>query len=555
MSTPIPEEVAAYLEQVERGEPRVCPEQTALAAHIRRVFDTEDLIVERERLARYLGLEKYFPFSLYPWEKFVVALWLCVYRAPGVPRWKTLFCLVGRGAGKDGLIAFVSFAAVSPYNPVPLYDVDICANDEEQAMRPLTDVVELLELGRQEARLKKHYYHTKEIVQGRKNRGKIKGRTNNPKHRDGMRSGMIVFNEVHAFENYDNITVFTGGLGKKPEPREGIFSSDGNVTDGPLDDYIAQSQGILFGEVPDEGFLPFITRLPAEEMVHDENNWYMANPSLQYRPALMQEIRDEYRRWMQNPEQLGEFLTKRMGIRRGYKDIAVADYERIKATNRPLPDLSGMSCTVGVDYAELSDWAAVNLHFRRGEERYDINHAWICAQGKTLPRVKAPWRAWAEAGLLTVVEDVSISPELLADYITEAGQRYNVRMLAMDNYRWTLVAESFRRAGWDAADKTRVKLVRPSDIMQVDPVIQECFARGRFSWGDNPVLRWAANNTKRVRASRREGSDTGNFYYAKIEAKSRKTDPFMALAAAMTVEGVLGTGLPPELPPIGGIIL
>lgn len=553
--TPIPPVVEDYLRLVEGGEPRVCREQIALAALIRRVFAEEDLIVETERLDKYLSLEKYFPFALYPWEKFLTALWLCTYSAPGVPRWKTVFCMVGRGAGKDGYIAFVSFAAVSPYNPVPLYDVDICANDEEQAMRPLGDVVEVLELGRQEARLKKHYYHTKEVVQGRRNRGRIKGRTNNPKHRDGMRSGMIVFNEVHAFENYDNITVFTGGLGKKPEPREGIFSSDGNVNDGPLDDYTAQSMQILFEGMPDGGMLPFITRLPSEELVHDEANWYMANPSLQYRPALLQEIRDEYERWKRNPEQLGEFLTKRMGIRRGYKDVAVADYERIRATNRPLPELAGRSCTVGIDYAELSDWAAVDLHFREGDERYDICHAWLCARSKTLPRVKAPWRAWAEMGILTVVEDVSISPALLADYIAAAGAVYNIRMLAMDHFRWTLVAEAFRAAGFDASDKSRVKLVRPSDIMQAAPVIDECFARDRFVWGDNPALRWAASNTKKVRASRSVGSDTGNYYYAKIDAKARKTDMFMALVAAMTVEPMLGSGRAPELPPLGAIAL
>jgi hypothetical protein len=50
------------------------------------------------------------------------------------------------------------------------------------------------------------------------------------------------------------------------------------------------------------------------------------------------------------------------------------------------------------------------------------------------------------------------------------------------------------------------------------------------------------NNTKRVRSSKKIGVDTGNFIYAKIEAKSRKTDPFMALVASMVIEPELGTG-------------
>ena len=244
-----------------------------------------------------------------------------------------------------------------------------------------------------------------------------------------------------------------------------------------------------------------------------------------------------------------------MGIRQGFREIAVTDYDKILATNTEIPDLSGWSCTVGIDYAELSDWAAVNLHFRRGAERYDINHAWLCLQSKTLSRVKAPWQEWAKQGLVTPVDDVSIHPDLLTEYIQRAAQRYNIRLLALDHYRWTLLSESLKKIGFDANDKSRVKLVRPSDIMQVEPVIQECFDRGNFHWGNNPCLRWAVNNTKRVRSSKSKGVDTGNFIYAKIEAKSRKTDPFMALVASMVAEPVLGDGMPVAAPPIGAIVL
>ncbi len=556
MSCDIPPQVSAYLELVEAGERRFCPEQIALAAYTRRVFAAEDIRVDTEQLGKYLGLARYFPFDrLFPWQEFLIALWDCTYRADGQPRWKTLLCMVGRGAGKDGFIAFDSACMLSPYNPVGHYNVDICANNEEQAMTPLKDLAEMLESPKHQAKLNKHYYHTKELVQGRRNKGVMKGRTNNPKGRDGMRSGKVVFNEVHQFENYDNIKVFVTGQGKVAHPRVGIFTSNGEVSDGPLDDYLARGRRVLFEGEADNGFLPFICCLENAEQVHDPENWDMANPSLAYLPTLRQETEDEYREWLALPEQNGDFLTKRMGLRCGRKEVSVTDYANVQATNRPLPDLRGWSCTVGIDYAELNDWAAVNLHFRRGEERFDVNHAWICAHSGTLGRVKAPWKAWASAGHVTVVDDVSIHPDLLASYIQQEGRDYNIKMLAMDNYRWTLMSESLKAIGFDAADKSRVKLVRPSDIMQVEPVIQECFNRNLFTWGDCPPLRWAVNNTKRVQSSRKIGVNTGNFIYAKIEAKSRKTDPFMALVASMVVESALGSGAPLAMPPIGAILL
>lgn len=556
MSCEIPSAVLRYLEAVEADSPRACPEQHALAKHIRRCFEVDDIYVDIEQLEKYLGLLKYYPYDrLFPWEDFLLALWMCTYWRDGRPRWKTLLCMVGRGAGKDGLIAFVAGCSVSPYNPVKNYNVDICANNEEQAMTPVTDLVSVLESPKHEAKLKKHYYHTKEIVQGRKNKGVVKGRTNNPKGRDGMRSGMVIFNEVHAFENYDNIKVFITGQGKVPHPRVGIFTSNGEVNDGPLDDYLARGRRILFENEPDKGFLPFICCLTGKDQVHDPANWHMANPSLAYLPVLMQETRDEYEDWLEHPEQNGDFLTKRMGLRAGYKEISVTDYEKIRATNIMIPSLKGWSCTLGLDYAELSDWASVNHHFKRGSQRYDINHAWVCAQSKTLHRVKAPWKEWAEAGYLTVVDDVSIHPELITEYIQQSARMYNIKMIAMDFYRWALMAESLHKIGFDAKDKSRVKLVRPSDIMMVDPVIQECFDRGYFAWGDNPCLRWAVNNTKRVRRSKKIGVDTGNYVYAKIEGKSRKTDPFMALVASMTCENVLNNSAAAGPPPVGAIVL
>lgn len=555
MSSKLVPEVLEYLELVESGVRPVCPEQVALAALVRRIFETEDVTTDEQLLANYLKLQKYFPFRLLPWEKFFVALHLCTFDGDGQPRFDSAVCFVGRGSGKDGLISFIGACMLSPYNPVGRYDVDICAANEEQAMRPVLDLNEVLDNPKFAAKLNKHYYHTKELAQGRKNKGCMKGRTNNPKGRDGMRSGMIVFNEVHSYENYDNITVFTTGKGKVAQPREGYYSSNGNVNDGPYDDKLDKCRRILFDGEPDKGTLPFICCIPEKSAVHDENNWHMANPSLYAFPHLLREIRKEYDDWMENPERNCDFLTKRMGLRSGYREIKVTDYEKIRATNKPLPDLTGWACTVGIDYAELSDWAAVNLHFRRGAERYDINHAWVCTQSKTLSRVKPPWREWGAAGHLTIVDDVSIHPNLLADYIKDASRKYRIKKLAMDHFRWTLVSESFQAIGWDANNRDKVKLIRPSDIMQVEPVIQECLDRGYLTWGNNPCLRWAVNNTKRVRSSKKQGSDTGNFYYAKIEAKSRKTDMFMAFVASMVIEPVLGTGQTLTLPPHGAVSL
>ncbi len=419
-------------------------------------------------------------------------------------------------------------------------------------MRPLRDVLEVLGNPAYTRKLKRHFYWTKEQVTGLKTKSVLKGRTNSPKGKDGLRSGVCIFNEIHQYENYANINVFTTGLGKKPHPRRSFFTTNGDVIDGPLDEMMQDSEAILYGDQPDHGLLPFICRLDAREEVHNPENWVKANPSLPYNPTLMEEIRKEYQTWKRSPAQLPAFMTKRMNLRQSDHEVAVTDWENIRATNQPLPDLTGWDCVAGIDYASLRDWAAVNFHFRKGDIRYDINHAWLCLQSPELGRIQAPWQQWAEQGLITPVDDVEISPDLLAESIARMGQRCHIRKIAMDSYRYTLMKRALESIGFDDSRKN-IRLVRPSDIMKVQPVINSCFNHQFFIWGENPVLRWAANNTKLIRAGKQAGTDTGNFYYGKIEAKSRKTDPFMALVASMVCEDELNGIMLQDLPDLGVI--
>ena len=551
--------IESYMKAVETGAVKSSKYVKALMKHLRKCFETEDIYVDQQQLTDYLGLARYFPFEqVFPWQEFIIALHDCTYwRKSGMPRWSDLFCMIGRGAGKDGTIALEAVSLSSEYNGIREYDIDICANNEDQALRPVQDIVGAFEQPKWIKKMQRFFRWTMEKVVNRKTRSTIKGHTNNPGGKDGLRSGMVVLNEIHQYQDYKNINVFTTGLGKKKHPRRSYYTTQGDVREGPLDDLLETSEGILFGGDPDNGLLPFICCLDSKEEVHDEANWEKANPSLPYLPDLLEEIRKEYRDWIKNPNKFTAFMTKRMNIPDGTSEIKVCSYERIKATNRPVPveDLQGKACTCGIDFSKITDFVSVNLHFRDGNIRYDLNHSWLCLNSKDLHRIKAPWKEWANRGLLDLVDDVEIHPEMIVEYIEMQKAYYSIKMMAIDDFRYALLAQYLKSIGFDAKAYKNLKLVRPSDIMKVTPVIDSCFANDYFVWGDNPTLRWAVNNTKMVRYGRKLGkeddADIGNFVYAKIEAKSRKTDPFMALVASMTVEDALPYAQATNTPDLG----
>lgn len=527
----LPAEILDYMLYIKESPLPVNEDRKRLVENVLEpVFATENLRFDYARIEKYMGYQQYFPFQLLPWEKFCFVLHNCVFKADsGQPRWPDLFILCGRGAGKNGFLSFEGFCQISPANDVAYYDVDICATSEDQARTSFDELFDIMEDPKHTKKLSKFFRWTKEEIQCKITKSKIKYRTNNAKGKDGLRSGSVFFDEVHAYENYENINVFTTGLGKKPHPRRTYVTTNGDVRDGVLDKLIERSEKILSGEIPDQGFLPFICRLDNMDEVSDELNWHKANPSLYAFSDLFDQIRREYVDYALDPVVNNAFMTKRMNIPQGRKDAEVTSWENILKTKRPLPDLTGKSCVCGIDYAKTTDFIAAHLLFRDGGTYYGIHHSWFCNRSNDKERIKLPLQEMASRGLLTIVDDVEVNPKLIAEWIEEQGHVYDVRKVAIDSYRYTLLSRELKDAGFDAAEK-QVKLVRPSDIMMVQPKINSLFATGSIVWDDDPMMRWYTNNAKL------EPAPNNNFKYGKIEPKSRKTDGFMAFVAAMTIE-------------------
>lgn len=530
--TKIPSEIQDYIDIVKSGKHKTCKEQKQLVEYVEKVFATEELKYDAIQIEKYLSYQKYFPFNLFPWEIFCFVLHCCVFKKDGTPRWSDLFVLMGRGGGKNGYLSFEDFCLITETNGVAYYDIDICANSEEQAKTSFDEIYNILENPKFRKKFEKHFKWNKTEIQNIKTRSKIKYRTNNPKGKDGLRSGKVDFDEPHAYENWENINVFTTGLGKKPHPRRTYVSTNGDVREGPLDQLIEKSEKILNGEIPDNGFLPFICKLNDPKSVHDPDHWEEANPSLPYLPILKEQMLREYADYKLDPIINNAFMTKRMNIPQGRKDTEVASWENIMATNGEMPDLTNCTCVCGIDFSKTTDFVSAFLLFKEGGRYYGILHSWFCTASNDKYRIKIPLDQMAERGLVTIVNDVEINPTLIADWVQEQRMKYNLDKIAIDSYRYSLLSRALRDVGYDANDKM-VKLVRPSDIMLVQPQIASMFIGHKLTIGDDPMFRWFTNNTKL------EPAPNNNFKYGKIEPKSRKTDGFMAFVAAMTLEDEL----------------
>ena len=511
------EHLLEYMDMVltESNHP-MCKEQKQLIKMIQRILESEsdNLYVDEDKVAKYLSYQKYFPFELLPWEKFILVLMLGLYKKDtDSPRFNTLFCMIGRGSGKNAFISYLVFCLTTETNGIPNYNIDIIANSELQAKTSFNDLYNVLNNPKFIDKFKKNFHWNREVITNKKTNSQLRFKTSNAKSADGLRPGAIIFDEVHQYQNWDNINVHKTGLGKVKDGREFYITTNGEVRDSVLDELLNKSLEILNGTMEDFGHLPFICRLDDKEEVHNECNWFKANPSLYQMPNLLAQMKKEYQDYKLNPVVNKSFIDKRMNLPQMYSFSAITDYENIKNTNQTIPfeELNGLYCTVGIDFATISDMVAVAICVKKNKKYYLITHAWM--------------------GLLTFTDGVENDPREIFQWIKDTTEKYGLIIdgIAIDLYRLSVMKKAMEDFGFDYDDKDETKLVRPSDIMLTVPIIDSLFNRNAIVVGDSPLWRWSANNTQLV------PKQNGNFVYDKIDAFRRKNDLFMATVHAIAI--------------------
>lgn len=518
-----------YLIAIEKGEIETSKEIKMMANFVRLKLNDPNVFIDYKKIEEAIRIiHKYFPYELIMWEKFVLAIAHCYYKDDDTVVFNEIFILMARGNGKNGLISPLTFYFSTHYHGIKGYDVEIIANSEDQAMTSFNDIYTVLE--ENELKLKKFFYKTKEQIINRKTKSRIKYYTSNAKTKDSLRSACLIFDEVHAYETYDQIKVFTSGLGKKKHSRTFYITTNGNVRGGVLDDYLELSDKILKGEIKNSRMLPMLFKLDHEDEVHDRSKWEKANPSIRHFPQLRLEIETQYEKMKHQPQLAMEFMTKRMNMPAQDSYTAVAEWEQIQATNQPfdLQKFKGMQCIGAIDYASVKDFCSVGLLFKKDGKRYLHEHTFICHKAlkvKSRP-IKFDVDMAVEKGLVTIIKDESIKASYIADWFLRMAKQFKIVDIATDSYRASILEEEFTKNGLPL---TQVRS-GPISHTKIAPLVEVMFANNEIVFGDNMTMRWYTNNTYVDMDAK------GNKTFKKIEPKTRKTDGFFMLLHALLID-------------------
>lgn len=558
-------EIDEYIKFVEDNPDETDDEIKLLIKNIiKPTLSRDDVFFDEEIFYKAIKYCEKWYYKLFPYQKFTYALFFMYDKNnPDIVIFPDILILMARGNGKDGMIMPLANFLQTHYYGVKNYHIDIVATSEEQALNSFNVVYNMLEDNKKT--MKKYFYWNKTEVINKITHSILRYNTANAKTKDGKQTGMIIFNELHAYEDYKQLNVYTSGLGKIKHSRTVTITTNGTVRDGPLDEKLALSKEVLNGENNFLGLLPIIFKMknlktvdmPMKKFLKTGNKqdiditvWCQANPSLRYMPVLMNEIIKDYIKMQKQKSYRIEFYAKRMNLPQQDEEDAVTDWDHILMASyidtdnripRPTPNLNGKCAIIGIDYASLNDFASAGFLFKIDGEYIWRQKTWICSKNKFFNDIKFPFENIGQDGFqdFEVVNTETIEAEQIILWLISEMSKYNIKKWIMDMYRFQLFKSEFEKYGISLETKDNpyglVRMLRyPASIYAIiAPRIEIAFADGKINIGDSAIMRWAINNT--YVKTRKDGNKT----YEKIEPKLRKNDPFMAFVVAMSGQELL----------------
>lgn len=517
--------VDEYIRLWKTGEVLLNKERIMLIAYLEKhVLSREDLYFDEEQIENFIKFTEKWYFPLQGFQKFIVPFVFLFEKEGNFLFYEQFFITLGRGGGKNGLITALSNYFISYLHGIPNYDISVVANSEEQAKTSFEEAYNMIERNE----LEDMFYLTKLVITDTETKSRFRFRTSNAGTKDGGREGCVIYDEVHRYENSETVDVFSSGLGKVEHPREFFIGTDGYVREGFLDKLKDRSMAILKGESPDDRLFPFICKLDDPKEVDNPEMWEKANPMFskpmsKYAKGLFRKVKNQYNEMTFSPTKRAEFMTKRMNLPEEDLEKIIATRKEIEATNRPFPELENRQCIGGLDYANIKDFAAVGLLFREGENYIWKSHSFVRKGFLDSVKLKVPIYEWEQQGLLTIVDEPTISEFYIAQWFDDMRQIYGLEKVIADNYRIDLIRRALEEYGID------YEVIRSPRAIHglLAPRIETMFANHNIIYDDNPLMRWYTNNVAvKIKPD-------GNKEYIKKDEIRRKTDGFHAMLHAL----------------------
>ena len=435
------------------------------------------------------------PLKLELFQKaFIQLLFGWLEKDTGYRRFRETLFLCGRKNGKSTLLSGIAlYMLVADYEgAAEIYSV---ATKKDQAKKVLTEAVNMIKQSPElRAVLKKRrndvYFPATSSI--------FEALASDSNTLDGLNSHAVIIDELHAIRDRNLYEVMKQSTSSRRQPLVVMITTAGTVRECIFDNMYELACDLADGKKKDDTFLPILYEIDSRDEWTNPQMWSKANPGLgkikQYKTlaAFVERAKN-------NPADLPGVLCKDFNYRENDNSVWLS-YDQIK--NDAVFDMSEVYNTYaigGCDLSATTDLTAATLLIRKPNDEtvYVLQHYFLPqARIEHLEEKntnEAPYRLWAERGLLTVCDGNRVNFSEVTQWFCQMRDEHKI--------------DAFK-VGYDRALAGYWVEEMKSNGFTMEPVAQgpftwsqpmremgAAFADKIVNYNKNPILLWCLSNT------------------------------------------------------------
>lgn len=337
----------------------------------------------------------------------------------------------------------------------------------------------------------------------------------------GYSPSMVLFDELHAQQKPDLYNILTEeSTIARDQPLKLSITTAGYDQESICWKQREHAVKVLTGIIEDKEFLPVIYGMDEDEDWENEENWKAVNPSMYWEveregkkfyriswddtlyqsvdevPGIfpLDRVRKSYRDAKEMPYKINFWRRMRLDQWTN-QDIQIIDLKEWDACGTAFDALSlhGEVCFPGLDLSLTTDITGCGYIFPQDDGYVKVLcDMWIPADNvKTaIDRDGVPYDQWIREGWITTTPGNIIDYEFIKKRIIDNRDKYEMQEFSYDPWKATQIALQLQGQGFVVVP------VRQTFNQMSEPTkyFLDLIKMGKFDHGNNPVLRWMANN-------------------------------------------------------------
>ena len=421
------------------------------------------------------------PFKLRPWQKRIIR---GIYR-PGV---KTAVVTLPRGSGKTQLCAGIMLAHLVGPLATPRAELFSAACDRFQASRIYREALAMALADPELADRVVARDYIKTLTDERT--GSVyQAMSADSRKGMGLAPDLAIYDELGSAPGRELYDALNSGLGKKRHSLMIVISTQSARADHVMSELVDHGLKVNAGTLEDNTFHATVYSAPMDADPWAPKTWRACNPALGDFLDL-QDFKRMAAQARRSPSFESAFRLYRLNQRVSEAAGFISPADWLACSTAPEP--SG-PCWLGLDTASTTDLAALVAYW---PEAGGSVLAWFWTPQDTLldreHSDRAPYTAWARAGLLQTTPGRTIDLRALVLKLGELIRDYDVRGVAHDRWR---IAELRRLVEEEGIDAPLVDFGTGfRDQAGAVDATERAILDLRVRHGAHPILTWNCSN-------------------------------------------------------------